>query len=165
MQTKKKLDDRHPLIRTQHYPSRVKRASRKKYRHKAIIGVGGNIGDVVRRFDHLHTFLRRSHKIEWLQSAPILRNPPFGYIHQEDFHNTLIVVGTALTPRVLLKYLQQIERAFGRKRYFKDGPRTLDLDIIFYDDIQMDTKDLTIPHPGWIYRDSVLIPLKYLKGK
>ncbi len=162
---KKKLpDDRYLLIKTPHYPyMSTKAASRRG--HRAVIGVGGNIGDVVRRFERLYWYLNGSQKVRLLKSAPILRNPPFGYLDQPDFYNTVIIVETSLTPRELLNFLLQTEKRFGRRRYIKDGPRTLDLDIIFYDAVKIDTRTLKIPHPDWMNRESVLIPLRYLKGR
>lgn len=133
--------------------------------HRALVGIGGNIGDVVRRFERLYWFFRHSKFVTLLESAPILRNPPFGFLEQADFYNSIMLLETSLTPRELLHYLLRVEKRFGRKRFLKDGPRTLDLDILFYDDIQIDTKELTIPHPEWMNRDSVLIPLKYMKGR
>lgn len=133
--------------------------------HRALVGIGGNIGDVVRRFERLYWFFRHSRFVTLLESAPILRNPPFGFLEQADFYNSIMLLETSLTPRELLHYLLRVEKRFGRKRFLKDGPRTLDLDILFYDDIQIDTKELTIPHPEWMNRDSVLIPLKYMKGR
>jgi len=162
---KKILDEDHILISTQHYPWRATRAKYKKKKHKAIIGIGGNVGDVMRRFERLFWYMRRSPHVTLLQTSPILRNPPFGYRKQADFYNGLLVIGTDLTPRGLLHYLLHAEKRFHRVRLFKDAPRTLDLDIIFYDDIQMSTPRLTIPHPHWMERDSILIPLKYLKGR
>lgn len=162
---KRVLDRDHTLITTPHYPWQCSADSFGHQPHKALIGVGGNIGDTVRRFEHLFWFMKRKTHCRLLESAPILRNPPFGFLEQDDFYNTLILVGTALSPRELLCKLQQIEHRFGRRRSIKDGPRTLDLDIIFYDDIQMTSRVLTIPHPGWRDRSSVLIPLKYMKGR
>ena len=162
---KKILDKEHVLISTKHYPWRATRDKNRAKRHKAIVGIGGNIGDVVRRFEHLFWFLMRSPHVTLLQTSPILRNPPFGYRRQADFYNGLIVISTTLTPRELLLYLLQVEKRFGRRRLFKDAPRTLDLDIIFYDDLEMSSDRLTIPHPHWWERNSILIPLKYLKGR
>lgn len=161
----KVLDEDYHLITTPHYPwSHPQKILRRKP-HKAIIGIGGNVGDVLRRFERLFYFINRSSFVEILQSAPILRNPPFGFTQQSHFYNSLLVINTRLTPRELLRYLLRIEKRFGRKRLFKDAPRTLDLDIIFYDDIQISSKSLTIPHPEWMQRESVLIPLKFLKRK
>ena len=157
------LDEHYTLITAPHYPYYRPRSSARD--HKALIGIGGNIGDVVKRFEHLYWFFKRSGFVTLLESAPILRNPPFGFLEQADFYNSIVLLSTPLTPRKLMRYLLRVEKKFGRKRSIKDGPRTLDLDILFYDDIRIDTKELTIPHPEWMNRDSVLIPLKYMKGR
>lgn len=158
---RKKLDAQNTLIRTRTYPVRFK----SKSGYEVLLGIGGNIGDVIRRFDHLLFYLKRSALVRVLETAPILKNPPFGYMDQKDFYNSLIRIETMLTPKALLRYVLHIEKLFGRKRLFKDGPRTLDIDIIFYEDRRVETKDLTLPHPGWKKRASVLIPLSMMKGK
>jgi len=131
----------------------------------SLIGVGGNLGDCRRRFDKLLIKLKRDKKLNILISSIIFKNPPFGYLKQNYFFNTLILIDTKLTPIELLRYLQRVEKHFGRVRLFKDAPRTLDLDIIFYkkDKIKKIPK-LIIPHPDWKRRESVTLPLKYLKG-
>jgi 2-amino-4-hydroxy-6-hydroxymethyldihydropteridine diphosphokinase len=162
------LDEHYKLIVTKHYPYSAPKISRRRKRrqyHKALIGVGGNTGDVLRRFEHLFWVIKRSNKATILSSAPILLNPPFGILEQPYFYNTLLLLRTSLSPIELLDYLQHIENKFRRKRVVRNGPRTLDLDIIFYDDIQMDSPRLKIPHPEWMKRDSVLIPMKYMKGR
>jgi len=164
---KKVLDAKHTLIKTVHYPWQIDSLRSVSYykRHKAILGIGGNVGDVLRRFEHLFWFLKRSKYITLIESTPILKNPPFGYLDQDDFLNALLLINTSLTPRQLLHYILRVERLFGRKRTIKDGPRTLDIDIIFYDDVEMHSTELTIPHPAWMHRSSVLIPLSMLKGR
>jgi len=164
---KKVLSPKHTLISTQHYPWRIHPSTRTpiSHRHKAIIGIGGNIGDVSRRFEHLFWFLKRSNSVTIIETTPLLQNPPFGFINQNDFHNALLLIHTSLTPKKLLMYLLHVEKKFGRKRSMPNAPRTLDLDIIFYNNIKIDSKELTIPHPQWIYRDSVLIPLSLMKGQ
>ena len=78
-------------------------------------------------------------------------------------------VGDALGhPAIYLQrlgYVLRVEKIFGRKRLFKDGPRTLDIDILFYENVVMETEKLTLPHPGWKERESVLIPLQYISKK
>jgi 2-amino-4-hydroxy-6-hydroxymethyldihydropteridine diphosphokinase len=96
------------------------------------------------------------------KTAPILKNPPFGYIEQEDFYNSLILIETDLYPQQLLKILLSVEKIFGRKRSFKNAPRTLDIDIIFFGNERLKSNHLTLPHSRWIERDSILIPLYYL---
>lgn len=157
---KKSIDTKNTLIKTRTYPSRYNRING----HQALLGIGGNIGDVVRRFDHLFYYLKRSTLVRVLETAPILKNPPFGYVDQGDFYNSLIHIETLLSPKALLRYVLRVEKIFGRKRLFKDGPRTLDIDIIFYENRTVETKALTLPHPGWRERTSVLIPLSMMKG-
>ncbi|HIQ28034.1 MAG TPA: 2-amino-4-hydroxy-6-hydroxymethyldihydropteridine diphosphokinase [Sulfurovum sp.] len=155
------LDHKHTLIFTSHYPY----VTKSRGGHKVLLGIGGNIGDVLRRFEHLFWYLKRSYFVNIVETAPILKNPPFGYMEQNDFYNSLILIETRLTPKALLCYILRIERVFGRKRLFKDAPRTLDIDIIFYENIKVDTKNLTLPHPEWMNRNSVIIPLAYMKGQ
>ncbi len=163
MVKRKRLNEKHILIHTEHFPYQNKKRSHK--RHQAILGIGGNIGDVLRRFEHLFILMRASKSIRILETAPILKNPPFGYLKQDDFYNSLVLIETNLTPRALLRYILRIEKHFGRKRLFKDAPRTLDIDMIFYDSVQMHSKELTLPHPAWMQRSSVLIPLSMMKGR
>jgi 2-amino-4-hydroxy-6-hydroxymethyldihydropteridine diphosphokinase len=158
---RKKIDAKNILIKTQCFPCTVTG----KNGHEVLLGIGGNIGDVVRRFEHLFYYLKRSSLVRVIETAPILKNPPFGYIDQGDFYNSLMRIETLLTPKALLRYVLRVEKLFGRKRLFKDGPRTLDIDIIFYENVKMETKELTLPHPGWRERESVLIPLSMMKGK
>ena len=158
---RKKLNVKNTLIKTECFPCRLSC----KNGHKVLLGIGGNIGDVVRRFEHLFYYLKRSSLIHVVETAPILKNPPFGYREQGDFYNSLMLIETFLSPKALLRYVLRVEKIFGRKRLFKDGPRTLDIDIIFYENVAMETKNLTLPHPGWRERESVLIPLAMMKGK
>ena len=163
MLKRKILDENNTLIHTKHYPSSSSLNRNKKY--KVLLGIGGNIGDVIRRFEHLYTYFNRSNILNILETAPILKNPPFGYLEQGDFYNSLLLVETNLRPEKLLVYILSVEKKFARKRLFKDGPRTLDIDMIFYENINTDSKSLTLPHPGWNKRTSVLIPLQYMKGR
>ena len=158
---RKKLNDRHTLIRTEYFPCRLSAESG----HQVMLGIGGNVGDVVRRFEHLFHYFKRSSLVRIIETAPILKNPPFGFTAQGDFYNSLMLIETFLSPKALLRYVLRVEKIFGRKRFFKDGPRTLDIDIIFYENVAMETKELTLPHAGWRERESVLIPLAMMKGK
>lgn len=156
---KKDLNSKCTLLKTSLYPSSYPELGG----YKALLGIGGNMGDVIRRFNHLFWYFKRSNFIHIIETAPILKNPPFGYIEQDDFYNSLMLIETKMRPKELLNYLLRVEKIFRRKRLFKDGPRTLDIDIIFYEDVTMDSKSLTLPHHGWRERTSVLIPLSYMK--
>ncbi len=160
----RKLDKDNTLYFNRYYPyiKRVELNSRLRY--KALLGIGGNIGDVRRRFNHLFIFLQKSPYIEMIETAPTLKNPPFGYLNQRYFHNSLIYVKTCLKPKALLRYILHLEKKFSRKRSFQDAPRTLDIDMIFYEDITINTKELILPHRSWRERESVLTPMSYMKS-
>ena len=150
------------LIKSRSFPKEFASCSGGKV---ALIGVGGNIGDVKREFNRLLVKLKRDGLVKLLNTSIIYKNPPFGYLEQAYFFNTLILIETKLQAMELLHYLQRVEKHFGRKRLFKDAPRTLDLDIIFYQKRKINKKPkLIVPHPHWSKRDSVLLPLKFLKG-
>jgi 2-amino-4-hydroxy-6-hydroxymethyldihydropteridine diphosphokinase len=135
----------------------------RKYRFEAIVGVGGNVGDTKRRFDHLLIRLNGLRGVQLLNSSPILKNPPFGYTHQDDFYNMVLRVSTSMQPLSFLRFLLRLEKSFKRKRSFENAPRTLDLDLLFFDDRVINHRDLVVPHPEWFKRDSVVIPLGYLE--
>ena len=140
---KREINSQHTLIKTKLYPSSyVERGG-----HKALLGIGGNVGDVLRRFNHLFWYFKRSSFINVIETAPILKNPPFGYTEQDDFYNTLMLIETKLTPKALLTYVLRVEKVFGRKRLFKDGPRTLDIDIIFYENVEMQHENFDTSSP------------------
>ena len=129
------------------------------HRYIATVGIGGNVGDVKRRFEHLLVNIRRDKRVELLQTSLILKNPPFGYMDQDDFFNSIIVLKVSMQPFEFLDYLMRLEKKFARRRSFANAPRTLDLDIIFFDNRTIKTPKLTIPHASWHERESVVIPL------
>lgn len=153
----RKLPDSCTLCRTPFFPAR--REKPEGYRYRVFLGVGGNVGDTRRRMEHLWCYLRRQRLVRPLRSGAILRNPPFGYAEQNDFDNTVIEIATSLQPRALLRLVWRIEKRFGRKRSFPNAPRTLDLDILFFEDRVVQYRELIIPHPCWRERPSVTIPL------
>lgn len=137
----------------------------KSYKNVVVVGIGGNEGNVRKRFRNLYMYFSKNRLVSISQTSSILQNPPFGYLNQNDFYNAIIVIRTSLSPKAFLKFLLHVEKIFGRKRSFKNAPRTLDLDIIFYDDIKYNDKNLKIPHPSWDQRESVVLPLLNLKRK
>ncbi|GAB6044423.1 2-amino-4-hydroxy-6-hydroxymethyldihydropteridine diphosphokinase [Caminibacter profundus] len=144
------------IIITTFFPAKIKKSNKK---NKALIGVGCNLGNCIRRFKKLYLYFLSHPKIDVIQTSIIYKNPPFGYLKQPWFYNTIMVISTNLSPNELLKLLQHAEKKFGRIRSFKNAPRTLDLDIILYNNIKVNTKKLKIPHPFFKTRDSVLVPL------
>lgn len=157
---KKKLSDTLTLYKTNNFPYINPKKSQKRY--FVTIGIGGNIGDVKKTFDKLFLSISKNTKFDIVMTSPLLKNPPFGYLNQNDFLNGIISLKTNLSPNEFLKNMQRLENRFGRKRSFQDAPRTLDIDIIFFHDKKINTQDLIIPHKDWANRESVIIPLKYM---
>ncbi len=144
------------LLTGLYFPKKFKSSSK---RYRCLIGVGANIKNPLATFKKFMHYLCRSPQIDLLKTSPILKNPPFGYLAQPDFYNFCVLVRTNLYPLELLKVLQNIEKIFGRKRSFKNAPRSLDLDLIFFENKRSYNHKLVLPHPCWDERQSVLIPL------
>jgi 2-amino-4-hydroxy-6-hydroxymethyldihydropteridine diphosphokinase len=158
---KKKLTQNLTLFYTSNYPKKFNSTSNKKY--SVTIGIGGNIGNTKRIFDKLILCLKKDSRFTLLMTSPLLQNPPFGFLEQSDFLNGIIALKTNLAPNEFLKNMQRLEKRFGRKRSFQDAPRTLDIDIIFFNNKKINTKDLIVPHKDWANRESVIIPLEEMK--
>lgn len=102
--------------------------------------------------------------IQVTKRSPLYETAPYGYTDQPPFLNGCIGIETLYTPEELLRALHEIEHKLGRKREIHWGPRTLDLDILFYDDLILDTPDLHIPHADMANREFVLQPLSDIAG-
>ncbi len=143
------------------YP--YKNVKKSNMKNTVTIGIGGNIGNVTQRFKKLLNSLQRDTRFTIIQTSPILQNPPFGFLNQDDFLNAIILLKTNLSVFECLKEFQRYENRYKRVRTFQDAPRTLDIDIIFYNKIKINIPKLTIPHKGYKQRESVQIPLKFVK--
>jgi 2-amino-4-hydroxy-6-hydroxymethyldihydropteridine diphosphokinase len=148
--------EKRKIIKTTFFPAKIKKSVK---RNVALVGIGCNVGNCIRRFKKLYLFLQGHPKTDVVQTSIVYKNPPFGYLNQADFYNSVLVLKTDLSPEALLNFLLYTEKKFGRKRSFKNAPRTLDLDIILYNNVIINKKDLKIPHPYYKKRDSVLVPL------
>jgi len=127
---------------------------------ETIIALGGNLGDVRASFVGARDMLAAQDGISLLASSRLYHSAPMGPQDQPDYLNAVVTIETTLSAIALLHELQAIELHFGRKRDGERwGERTLDLDLIAYDDIQMQTPELTLPHPGMQERVFVLQPL------
>ena len=128
---------------------------------RALIALGGNVGDVRATFDKAIANIRGMAQGILLARSSDYATPPWGNVEQDRFVNACIEVETALDPHALLFTLHRIEKRFGRDRAHEQrwGPRTLDLDLIAYDEMSIDTPDLTLPHPRLFERAFVLVPL------
>jgi 2-amino-4-hydroxy-6-hydroxymethyldihydropteridine diphosphokinase len=127
----------------------------------ALIALGGNVGNVRATFRAaIPEICRRAQAMLTARSADYA-TPPWGEEQQPPFVNACIAIDTTTAPHDLLAILHEVERMFGRDRAQETrwGPRTLDLDLIAYDDLSIDTPDLTLPHPRLFERGFVLVPL------
>ena len=127
--------------------------------HEAYIALGSNMNDKKKYIMDAIKALNADDNIEVDKTSSIIETEPYGYTNQDVFLNGVVKVSTLLTPNELLEKIHKIEEEAGRERTIHWGPRTLDLDIIFYDDIVLDSEDLIIPHPDMHNRDFVLKPL------
>jgi 2-amino-4-hydroxy-6-hydroxymethyldihydropteridine diphosphokinase len=91
--------------------------------------------------------------------SSVYETPPWGFTAQAEFLNQVIMAETYLKPQALLSHLKRLETALGRIPNFQNGPRLIDIDILFFDDLVLDTPPLVIPHPRLHQRAFVLVPL------
>lgn len=127
--------------------------------HLAFIGLGSNLEDPRSQLQHAFTELDGLPETRLVARSSLYRSAPLGYPDQPEFVNAVAEIATALTPQALLQALLQIEHEHGRERTFRNAPRTLDLDVLLYDDTQLHEHGLTLPHPQMHLRAFVLQPL------
>ena len=127
--------------------------------HQVYLSIGSNLGDKKGYLDFAVDELGKLEQVRNIQLSELIETEPYGGVEQDCFLNGAIALETLLPPQELLEALHAIEAAGGRERVVHWGPRTLDLDIIFYDDLVMDTEDLIIPHIDMQHRAFVLEPL------
>ena len=133
-------------------------------RHIAYLSIGSNMGDKEGHLDRAIALLDKEKHTRFICESERFATEPYGGVIQEDFLNSAVMVETVLSPHELLDYLHEIENSEGRKREVRWGPRTLDLDIVFYDDISLSDSTLTIPHTDMQNRLFVLEPLAKIAG-
>jgi len=125
--------------------------------HIVFLALGSNIGD---RYSNLAAALKRIRDVVEIRAvSSIYETEPVGFIDQPQFYNIVCSGTTVLPAPKLLKYVKGIESELGRQPSFRNSPRLIDIDIIFYDDLRMVQGDLTIPHPRMVERAFVLLPL------
>ena len=130
--------------------------------HRAYIALGSNMGDRKGYLDEAVKAMGESSRIIVRRVSQYLETKPYGGVEQEDFLNGVAEIDTLLSPEALLEQLHEIENNAGRERKIHWGPRTLDLDILFYDRLTYESEDLVIPHIDMENRDFVLKPLAEL---
>jgi 2-amino-4-hydroxy-6-hydroxymethyldihydropteridine diphosphokinase len=129
---------------------------------KAYLGLGSNLGNRAENLSMAIEMISKVKGIEILRISKTYETSPAGYESQPDFLNCAIEIETSLSSSDLLKKLLEIETEMGRVRVIKWGPRSIDIDILFYSDNVVDTSELTIPHPEIQNRAFVLAPLNDL---
>jgi 2-amino-4-hydroxy-6-hydroxymethyldihydropteridine diphosphokinase len=128
-----------------------------------VIALGSNLGDSL---NYLHRALLKMRSLGTiLKIASLYKSSAYGFQEQPDFLNTVIVLSTKLKPLDLLKALKKIEMDLGRTRTKRWGPREIDLDIILYDQLKINSDTLTIPHPDFHNRNFVLLPLSEIASE
>lgn len=121
------------------------------------LGLGSNLGD---RRAHLRAALERISDVARIDAiSGVYRSEPTGYREQPDFWNLVAAVSTDLEPESLLEATQRIEETLGRRRTFRNAPRPIDIDVLLYDDVVMESPELVVPHPRMLDRAFVLRPL------
>jgi 2-amino-4-hydroxy-6-hydroxymethyldihydropteridine diphosphokinase len=125
--------------------------------HTVYLALGSNLGDRLANLKQAIDSL--TPQMEVKAKSFVYETPPWGYEDQPKFLNQVIKAKTYLDPERLLKHLKRLEVALGRKESFPNGPRLIDMDILFYDDLVLNNPSLVIPHPRLHERGFVLLPL------
>src|SRR5688500_864361 len=125
--------------------------------HIVYLALGSNLGNRLANLKHAEAAL--STQMELKEKSHVYETPPWGYKDQPKFLNQVIKVRTYLEPEQLFKHIKRLEVTLGRRASFQNGPRLIDIDILFYDDLVLNTPSLVIPHPRLHERGFVLLPL------
>jgi 2-amino-4-hydroxy-6-hydroxymethyldihydropteridine diphosphokinase len=127
--------------------------------YAAYIGFGSNIGDRLKHIQNAIHALSKTEGITLQEISSVYKTDPVGYETQEPFLNGIAAIQTSLSPLSLLHTLKDIEIAVGRQHRIRWGPREIDLDLLIYGDLRLQTEKLVVPHPAMHLRRFVLAPL------
>ncbi len=125
-----------------------------------LLCLGSNIEPKEKYLKNAIEFIQKDGFCEILKVSKVLKNPPLIYTNQDDFLNQILEIKTILDPYELLTYIKQLEKNIGRIERFRYGPREIDIDILFYENLKINTEILTIPHPGIYDREYIQILLQ-----
>ncbi len=125
---------------------------------KVFVAFGANLGDAQQTVSEAIELVGQISGTHLIKASSLYRSEPIE-AQGPDFVNAVGLFDTVLQPYDLLTELQKLEDQYGRKRPFKNAPRTLDLDLIFYDDLILNSDRLTLPHPRWSERAFVVLPM------
>lgn len=126
-------------------------------KHIVYLAVGSNLGDRLENLKQAIASLPPQMDVK--AKSHVYETPPWGYEDQPRFLNQVLKAQTYLQPEQLLKHIKRLEVALGRKATFRNGPRMIDIDILMYDDLVLNTSILTLPHPHMHERGFVLLPM------
>jgi 2-amino-4-hydroxy-6-hydroxymethyldihydropteridine diphosphokinase len=133
--------------------------------HQVYLGLGSNLGDCRKNLERAIRLIGdRVGRV--IRQSSFIETKPWGFESEHRFVNAVVLCETTKTPREVLLLTQQIERDMGRRKKSVSGgyaDRTIDIDILLYDDVMIDEPDLKIPHPLMYQRDFVMIPLKEIQ--
>ncbi|RDY29441.1 2-amino-4-hydroxy-6-hydroxymethyldihydropteridine diphosphokinase [Romboutsia weinsteinii] len=127
--------------------------------NKAYLGIGTNMGDRLNNLKCACEILNDNDSITISKKSKLYETKAWGYTEQDDFLNMCVEIETTISPEELLMVCQEVEQKLHRERVIRWGPRTIDVDILFFNDIKLKCEDLEIPHPRIQDRAFVLIPL------
>ena len=136
-----------------------------RFQHTAFIALGSNLQNPKHQVQQALEAIKSHKEIQFLKASSLYKTAPVGYDNQDDFINAVVEIKTDLAPIQLLRSLLSIENTFGRERPFPNAPRVLDLDLLLYDDIVIDSAELTLPHARMHERGFVMIPLAEIAPK
>lgn len=137
----------------------VLKSGEKSSRSEVYISLGSNLGDKEKNLEDAIEFMRGLSFTDVISVSPFYLTEPQGVKEQPYFLNAVVKLETSFSPEELLGKLKKIEEAMGRRKTYRWGPRIIDLDIVFYDDIVVEDEKLVIPHPELRKRWFVLKPL------
>lgn len=126
---------------------------------KAYLSLGSNLGDKKENLDKAVELLKKHNNIQVIKVSSYYETQPVGYTDQDLFLNIAVEIETSLSPYELLEYCSEIEQILKRRRIIRWGPRTIDVDILLYDNFISNDERLTIPHPRMTERAFVIVPL------
>jgi 2-amino-4-hydroxy-6-hydroxymethyldihydropteridine diphosphokinase len=139
--------------------SRAAEAEASNHGVETFLGIGSNLEKPRQQISRAFSALQTLADSKDARCSPLYLSPPMGPQAQPDYVNAVVRLVTGLAPTLLLREIQAIERAQGRERGAHWGPRTLDIDLLVYGDLVLDSRDLQVPHPGIAQRAFVLYPL------
>lgn len=128
-------------------------------RHRAYLGLGGNLGDRLGYLRAALCALRETPGVEVVTWSRVVESEPWGIADQPRYLNMVAEIVTSVEPHDLAVAVREVEDHVGRKRRQRWGPREIDIDILVYDDVKIESDTLTVPHPRMMERAFVVVPL------